>query len=42
LYFLNSAGEIALTILSVLCADKIVATSSWNGLEWSSAHFASG
>jgi hypothetical protein len=31
-----------LTILSVLWADRIVATSSSSGEEWSSAHFASG
>ena len=34
----NTAGVTLLTISSVLCADRIVATSSWYGLSWWSAH----
>src|SRR5215468_4298502 len=42
LYFLKRAGVMVLIILSVLCADRIVAIRSWSGFSWSRAHFASG
>ena len=38
----NSAGVTMLTRTSVVCADRIVATSSSNGLRWSSSQIASG
>src|SRR6266571_6424754 len=41
-YFLKRAGVMRFTILSVLCAERMVATRSWSGFSWSSAHFASG
>ena len=41
-YLANSAGVTLLTFSSVVCADRIVATSSWNALSCTSAHSASG
>ena len=38
----GSIGGRVFTLLSVLCGDKMVATSSCNGFVWSSAHRASG
>ena len=42
LYRLKRAGVTVFTVLSVLCADRIVAISSCRGFAKSSAHFASG
>ena len=41
-YRANSAGVTLFTISSVHWADRIVATSSWNGIRATSAHSASG
>ena len=41
-YLANSAGVTRLTRTSVVCADRMVAMSSWNGVAKSSSQWASG
>ena len=38
----NSAGVTLLTFSSVVCAERIVAVSSWNASSWTSAHIGLG